>query len=162
MCWYVFTLVKCWLKQLLDKENTVPVILKSEKNCFGMHHLACYQYRFRCRTYSVILDTRQTDFNRFALSVQKQTVPVVRNCLIDCTEGMHVEKFNSFLGPCSDFHTGQEGVHVPYNLHFFFNHRQGKSPQCRALNNRVFEVNTNMKTYDFLKKVWKPDCTKTD
>ena len=105
----------------LQTTTNDSVVLVSRKRCLlGPSYIEQYDYMFRHKTYSVLLNTNETSFKQFVgMFVLKQhTLPLLPNRAIQSCS-IDIYKFNRFLGPFCDFYVQFVGVYVPKSINFF-------------------------------------------
>jgi len=146
-----------WINSSTNDTNCL--VLVNKKQCLlGPSYIEQYDYTFRHKSYSVLLNTDETTFTTFvSMFVLKQhTVPCIPNRAIQ-SYSIDIYKFNRFLGPFCDFYAQFTGVYVPTSINFFVMHGNKYHEQQKHI---VVDTTRQWHTYESHKKLplWNKDC----
>ena len=146
---------------------------KSKHDCFllkyckspllGPLYLKEYVYKFKNRTYNVILDTEKTSFEKFEREMKILKEPIIPNRAL-ASKRIDVDMFNRYMGPLCDFHSKCNGVYVPYSVDKFLKRAANelviKKKELTKNELTIIDTNGSKKYFDFMKKItWLPsDC----
>ena len=147
-----------WINSSTNDTNCL--VLVNKKQCLlGPSYIEQYDYTFRHKTYSVLLNTDETSFKKFVgMFVLKQhTLPLVPNRAIQSCS-IDIYKFNRFLGPFCDFYVQFVGVYIPKSINFFVTECTDKYRQKQT--HHVTDTTRHCHTFDTHEHilVWKKDC----
>ena len=143
---------------------------KSKHDCFllkyckspllGPLYLKEYVYKFKNRTYNVILDTEKTSFEKFEREMKILKEPIIPNRAL-ASKRIDVDMFNRYMGPLCDFHSKCNGVYVPYSVDKFLKRAANelviKKKELTKNELTIIDTNGSKKYFDFMKKIkWLP------
>ena len=126
----------------------------------GPLYLREYVYKFKNRTYNVILDTEKTSFEKFEQDMKILKEPIIPNRAL-ASKRIDVEMFNRYMGPLCDFHSKCDGVYVPYSVDKFLKRAHNKLLIDEL--STIIDTNGSKKYFGFMKNItWLPsDCAQT-
>ena len=156
---YCYTVLSEWMFRYKKTDVCIQFV---NQPMIGPSNLNEVCYKFRNRTYRVIIDTDRTNVDTFITSLTKMKLPFIPNRAITSkSRDMNIEKFNEFLGPTCDFHSCFVGTYTPYTIDYFLKHRN-----TQYLKNSVIITGTSGCDVTYIKMMgslqknnWCHDCT---
>ena len=155
---YCYTVLSEWMFRYKKTDVCIQFV---NQPMIGPSNLNEVCYKFRNRTYRVIIDTDRTNVDTFITSLTKMKLPFIPNRAISskCID-IDIEKFNEYLGPTCDFHLSFIGIYIPYTIDYFLLPVQSKTEKnslimidtfgCHITYTRMSSLRTNK---------WCHDCT---
>jgi hypothetical protein len=119
-------------------------------------------YKFRNRTYKVIIDLNRTNIDTFKQKLMKTKLPLIPNRAIafkSCDDVIDIEMFNEYLGPTCDFYSSFVGIYTPYTVDYFFKNSQNLHETITIID--TLGLNVICTKMSSIKKnfKWYNDCT---
>jgi len=141
----------------LRKDPTKIIVERITKPMLGPMNFCRYDFCYRFKNYSVVLDTERTSFRQFKRYIMNSKLPCIPNRAI-MSESIDVKKFNQFLGPLCDFYTLFEGALRPYSIDFFGT--KNSNGPCAEYS--VYDTRYIKQTFECMnsayRNLWTKDC----
>ena len=148
---YSLNIIISYFFPKLDHDRFLLKYCKSP--LLGPLYLREYVYKFKNRTYSVILDIEKTSFEKFKREMKILKEPIIPNRAL-ASKRIDVEMFNRYMGPLCDFHSKCDGVYVPYSIDKFLKHAHFEKNELLST---IIDTNGSKKYFDLMKKItWLP------
>jgi hypothetical protein len=156
-CMIFFNASCKYVLSFLRKDPTRIIVERVTKPMLGPMNFCRYDFCYKFKNYSVVLDTERTSFRQFKRYIMNSKLPSIPNRAI-MSESIDVKKFNQFLGPLCDFYTFFEGALRPYSIDFFGT----KNSNGPCVEYSVYDTRYIKQTFECMnsayRNLWTKDC----